>query len=156
MQISQDRIVYFDYTLTDDSGKTLDTSVGKRPLGYMHGRHGIILGLEKAMEGKSTGDSFKVSIAPEEAYGPHRPDLTAVIDRKQFTKNQPIVLGAVVTSNGPKGQKMQARIAKITPEGILLDGNHPLAGKTLHFEVTVTEVRAAEIEELADGKPMKR
>jgi len=155
MQITQDRIVRFDYTLTDDAGKTIDTSTGKQPMAYMHGRRSIIPGVEEALEGKSTGDSMKVEVAPEKAYGPHRAELTAVMPRAQFDKKQPIVVGAVVTSNGPKGQKMQARIAKITPDGVLLDSNHPLAGKTLHFDITVVEVRAPEIEELAEGKPMK-
>lgn len=155
MQITQDRVVRFDYTLTDEAGKKIDSSIGKKPMAYMHGRRAIIPGLEAALEGKAAGESFQVTVAPEEAYGPYRPELSQIIDRKTIGKGQPVFVGGIVSRTEKTGRKLQYRVSKITDEGIVLDQNHPLAGKTLTFDVSIVEVRAAEIEELADGRPVE-
>lgn len=150
MQIAPGKVVLFDYTLTGDDKQTIDTSEGGEPLGYIHGGGNIIGGLEKALEGKSAGDSLKVSIPPAEGYGEHDPEKVQVVPRSR--------IGGV--PNLEEGMQLQATsgghshvvtIAKISGDEITLDSNHPLAGKTLHFDVTVRDVRNATPEELSHG-----
>jgi len=146
MQITSGKVVSLDYTLTDDSGKTLDSSVGGEPLAYIHGNDQIVFGLEKALNGKKVGDAFKVKIEPAEGYGVRD-------DAKVTTISRSKVQGVPNLKEGIQLQAGQqvVTVTKIAGDDVTIDGNHPLAGETLNFDVTVRDVRAATGEEIAHG-----
>jgi FKBP-type peptidyl-prolyl cis-trans isomerase SlyD len=149
MQIAQDTVVSIAYTLSNDAGEVLDAAEQSEPLVYIHGRGQIIPGLETALAGRSTGDTFRIRIPPGDAYGEHDPDLVQEARRSQFGGEEPEV-GMQVEAQGPDGHE---RLTIVAVEGdvVTLDGNHPFAGVPLTFDVTVVEVRAATTQELAHG-----
>lgn len=150
MQIAQDCVALIEYTLTNDAGDVIDSSVGGEPLAYLHGHHNIIPGLEKALSGKVVGDSLKVSIAPAEGYGEMNPSLVEQVPRHLFSGVDQIEVG--MQFHAQTGQGMQViTVTGVEGETITVDGNHPLAGQTLNFDVTIKEVRAASKEELDHG-----
>ncbi len=150
MKIARDTVVTLHYTLTDDSGEVLDTSAGGEPLGYLHGHGNIIPGLEKALEGNSAGFKSVVTISAVEGYG--EKNLNAVFDapRKHFPGDMRLAPGVRVQTQGEHGP-MTLTIVKVTDDSVTLDGNHPLAGRTLHFDVEILAVRGATEEELVHG-----
>jgi FKBP-type peptidyl-prolyl cis-trans isomerase SlyD len=149
MQIAQDTVVSLDYTLTNDDGDVLDTSRDAEPLDYIHGRGQIVPGLENALAGRTTGDTFTVRLEPADAYGEHDPDLVQTAERAQFGGEDPEV-GLQVRAEGPDGDQVLTIVA-VEGDVVTLDGNHPLAGVPLTFEIKVTGVRAATKQELAHG-----
>lgn len=150
MQIAQDNVALIEYTLTNDEGDVIDSSVGGEPLAYLHGHHNIIPGLEKALAGKTVGDSLKVSIEPAEGYGEFNAEMVEVVPRNMFAGVDDIEVG--MQFQAQTGQGMQViTVSAIEGDEVTIDGNHPLAGQTLHFDVTVKEVRAASAEELQHG-----
>ena len=150
MKITTGSVVVFDYTLTDDDKDVIDSSKGSEPLAYIHGEGQIVRGLEKAMEGKSAGDSFKISIAPEEGYGVHDPENISVGPADQIEGGEELEEGMQLHTEGKFGEQTVI-ITKIVGNEVTIDGNHPLAGMTLHFDVTIREVRNATKEELDHG-----
>lgn len=150
MQIAQDSVALIDYTLTNDAGDVIDSSAGGEPLAYLHGHQNIIPGLEKALAGKVAGDSLKVSIPAAEGYGEQNPALVEEVPRHLFQGVEQIEVG--MQFHAQTGQGMQViTVSGVNGDTITVDGNHPLAGQTLHFDVTVKEVRAASQEELDHG-----
>jgi FKBP-type peptidyl-prolyl cis-trans isomerase SlyD len=150
MQIAANTVASFHYTLTNDAGEVLDSSQGRGPLAYLHGAGNIVPGLEQAMEGRIAGDAFKVDVAPEQGYGVHHAQLVQEVPRAAFQGVDAIETGMSFEARTPQGTH-SVTVTKVTAETITVDGNHPLAGQTLHFDVQVTEVRAASQEELAHG-----
>ena len=150
MQIGPNCVVSIYYTLTNDNGEVMDQSPEGKPLLYLHGAAGIIPGLEKELAGKVAGDAFKVMISPEEGYGPHHPEMVQEIPRSSLPNEIEMELGMLYTVNTNNGP-MNVTVVSITPDSITLDGNHPLAGKVLHFEGQVESVREATPEELDHG-----
>jgi FKBP-type peptidyl-prolyl cis-trans isomerase SlyD len=150
MQIAKDKVVSFDYTLTDQTGEVIDSSDGSEPLAYVHGAGSIIPGLESALEGKNPGDKFQVSIAPERAYGERDDDLLQVYPREVLKGVDDIEVGMQFQAQTDQGMQVFTVVA-VEGDDITLDGNHPLAGVTLNFDVTVVDVREATSEELAHG-----
>lgn len=150
MNISKNCIVTLNYTLTDDESETLDTSVGGEPLVYLHGAQNIIPGLEEALEGKKMGDKFKVSIPAEKAYGEHMEEMIQNIPKNQFPPGQDLQPGMKFQANSPQGP-IVLTVVEVGETDIMVDGNHPLAGENLNFDVEVAEVRAATEEELNHG-----
>jgi FKBP-type peptidyl-prolyl cis-trans isomerase SlyD len=150
MKIAKDTVVAFDYTLTDTAGKVLDTSTGGEPLSYLQGSGNIIPGLEKEMEGHEVGDSFKATIAPEQAYGVRREELVAPVGRHAFKGISEIKPGMQFQANTPEGPRV-VTVVSATDDEVTIDANHELAGKTLVFDVKVVSVRAATEEEKAHG-----
>ena len=150
MNISKNCIVTLNYTLTDDENETLDTSVGGEPLVYLHGAQNIIPGLEEALEGKKMGDKFKVSIPAEKAYGEHMEEMIQNIPKNQFPPGQDLQPGMKFQANSPQGP-IVLTVVEVGETDIMVDGNHPLAGENLNFDVEVAEVRAATEEELSHG-----
>ena len=150
MQIAENAVALFHYTLTNDAGEVLDSSRGREPLAYLHGAGNIVPGLEEAMEGKKVGDAFKVDVAPEDGYGLHHEGLVQDVPRAAFQGVDEIEPGMSFQAQTPQGVH-SVTVTKVTPETVTVDGNHPLAGQTLHFDVEVTEVRAATEEELQHG-----
>ncbi len=150
MQIAANSVVLFHYTLTNAAGEQLDSSAGQEPLGYLHGAGNIIPGLENALAGKSVGDKLNVTVAPEEAYGTIKDELIQEVDRANFEGIDEIEPGMQFMAQTPWGQQ-PVTVVKVEGDVITLDGNHPLAGETLTFDVEVVEVRAASEEELSHG-----
>lgn len=150
MQIAQDKVASIEYTLTDNQGQVLDSSVGGEPLAYLHGAGNIIPGLEKALEGKVAGDTFTVTIAPAEAYGEKDESLIQVVPRNMFSGVEDIEVGMQFHAQTDYGMQV-ITVAKVEGDDISVDANHPLAGQTLNFDVKVMEVREASAEELDHG-----
>lgn len=150
MQIAENTVASFHYTLTNDAGEVLDSSRGKEPLTYLQGAGNIVPGLEEAMAGKRVGDSFKVDVAPEDGYGVHHDGLVQDVPRVAFQGVDEIEPGMSFQASTPQGVH-SVTVTKITADTITVDGNHPLAGQTLHFDVEVTDVRAASAEERSHG-----
>jgi FKBP-type peptidyl-prolyl cis-trans isomerase SlyD len=150
MKAASDTIVTLHYTLSDDSGSVLDSSAGGEPLAYLHGHGNIIPGLERALEGVAPGHKAKVVVGPEEGYGEHNPEAVFEAPRAHFPPEMELKPGLRVTADGKNGPVTLVIVA-VNETTCTLDSNHPLAGKTLHFDVEVTGVRAATAEELAHG-----
>ena len=150
MQITTGSVVVFDYTLTDDDKDIIDSSTGSEPLAYIQGEGQIVPGLEKAMEGKKAGDSFKMSVSPEEGYGVHDPENISVVPADQIEGGDELEEGMQLHTEGEFGEQT-VLITKVDGNEVTIDGNHPLAGMTLHFDITIREVRPATKEELDHG-----
>jgi FKBP-type peptidyl-prolyl cis-trans isomerase SlyD len=150
MIISNDKVVTIDYSLTDEEGELIDSSVGEEPLIYLHGHHGIIPGLEQALAGHRTGDKVEVSIPPEEGYGDWDEDLVEVVAKEDFDDPEDLEIGTQFETETDEGARL-ATVIDIEGEDVTVDLNHPLAGMTLNFDVTVLDVRDATAEELAHG-----
>ena len=153
MKIDNNCIVALHYTLTNDQGEQLDSSAGHDPLEYLHGAAGIVPGLENELSGKEAGDKFVVVIKPEDAYGEVQPELMMVVAREQFPEGQDIQPGMTFQAQSSEGEERMLAIASVDGDEITVDGNHPLAGQVLHFDVSVESVRAATEEEVAQGHP---
>lgn len=150
MQIAPNTVATFHYTLTDDGGQVVDSSAGREPLTYLHGQGQIVPGLEQQMEGRQAGDKFDAQVAPEEGYGVHHPELVQEVPREAFQGVADIQPGMQFQGNGPQGV-INVTVTRVEDDKVHIDGNHPLAGKTLHFAIEVTGVREASAEELAHG-----
>ena len=150
MQIGERAVATFHYTLTDAAGKVIDSSDGREPLSYLHGAGNIVPGLEKEMSGKQQGDVFNVIVAPEEGYGMPNPMMIQVVPREAFQGVDTLEVGMEFQAQTPQGP-MSVAIAKLDGDEVTVDGNHPLAGQTLHFAIEVTDVRDASLEELTHG-----
>ena len=142
-QIEERSIVTIEYTLTDDSGKTIDTSVGKEPLTYIHGAGQIVKGLERELNGLKVGDQKKVSVKPEDGYGLPNDKAVQEIPREKVPA-EALKEGETLMMKSPDGRAIPIKIAKVNEKTVVVDLNHPLAGKTLHFDVKVKDIKAAE------------
>lgn len=147
-------VVLFHYTLTDDDGTVLDTSRERdQPLPYLHGSGNIVPGLEAQMTGKAIGDSFKAQVAPADGYGEHNGIAPQPVPRSEFPPEVPMQAGVQLMAQAPDGQAMPIWIHSVNDEMVFIDTNHPLAGKTLHFDVEITGIRDATADEKAHGHP---
>jgi len=150
MTIDSGSVVLFDYTLTDDEKDIIDSSKEGGPLAYLHGEGQIVKGLEKAMTGKKAGDTFSVTVTPEEGYGLPDPEKIAVVTADQIEGGEDLEEGMQLEASNEEGEQIVV-VSKIEGNKVTLDGNHPLAGITLHFDITIREVRSATAEEIAHG-----
>lgn len=150
MQIQENTVVRFDYTLKDDAGQVIDTSDGREPLTYLHGVGQIVPGLEKQMTGKATGDSMQVTVDPAEGYGEKNPQLIGAVPRERFEGVEKIEPGMQFTANTETGPR-NVVVTEVSDTDVTIDANHPLAGQTLHFDISVVEVRTATDEEIDHG-----
>ncbi|MBC52361.1 MAG: peptidylprolyl isomerase [Gammaproteobacteria bacterium] len=148
--IGKNAVVSINYTLTNDAGEVMDTSEGREPLTYLHGANNLIPGLEKEMEGKSTGQSFKVTIPPSEAYGESNPELVQTLSKDMFKGVDKVEPGMGFTAQGPQGEQ-HIVVTAVDGDQVTIDANHPMAGKTLHFAVEIVNVRDASEEEIEHG-----
>jgi FKBP-type peptidyl-prolyl cis-trans isomerase SlyD len=151
MQISTNSVVLIDYTLTNDQGTVIDTSSGREPLAYLQGHQNIISGLESALEGKSAGDRVQVSIAPADGYGERDESLSQAVPRQMFEDADQVTVGMQFHTLTEQGHQQVVTVTAVDAEHVTVDANHPLAGETLNFDVTVVEVREALPEELEHG-----
>ena len=150
MQVQNNTVVSIHYTLTNAKGAVVDSSIEHAPLAYIQGLGHIVPGLEQAMEGKKVGDKFKVSIPPEEGYGLRDETLIDRVPKEAFQGVPEVEVGMEFYADGPNGPIM-ITVKGLDGEDVLVDGNHPLAGEVLNFEIEVTEVRAATPEEAEHG-----
>jgi len=151
MQIKKHSVVTMDYTLRDDENSIIDSSGDSGPFPYIHGAGGIIPGLESAMEGKKVGDKIKVRIPPEEGYGEREESLLQSVPRDNFQGIDDISVGMQFQTPTEDGSQQVVTVITVDDEQVTVDGNHPLAGVPLNFEVTVVEIRDASEEELEHG-----
>lgn len=149
MQVTKDKVVNIEYTLKGDNGEVIDSSVGSDPLSYLHGHHGIIPGLEDALEGKAVGDKLDVTVSPAEGYGEHDVAMIQVVEKKLF-EGMDVSAGMQFQAQTNQGVQV-VTVTQVEGESVTIDGNHPLAGQTLHFDVEVKEIRDASEEELSHG-----
>lgn len=150
MKIQTDAVVSIHYVLRDDAGQVLDQS-GDAPLAYLHGHGNIVPGLEQALEGLESGAKQKAEVAPEKGYGERDDQRLITVQRSQLPEELEPEVGMMLSGQAPDGQPVPFWISEVHETSVTLDGNHPLAGKVLHFEVTVGDIRAASEEELAHG-----
>lgn len=150
MQIAQDKVVLIHYTLKNDAGETLDSSSGGEPLAYIHGQGNLVAGLEKALEGRQSGDKLNVKVEPADGYGVRDDALIQQVPKRQFggANVQP---GMQFHAQTSQGHARVVTVVRIQGDMVTVDGNHPLAGENLNFDVEVTEVREATQEELEHG-----
>ena len=150
MKIAKDKVVSIAYTLRDDNGNILDSSDGREPLAYLHGNGNLIPGLESQLEGRSANESIKVSVPPAEGYGEFDTSQIVNVPRNQFPGVADIAIGMQFTASGPEGERV-VTVTKVDSDNVTVDGNHPLAGQTLNFDVKIVGVREATADELSHG-----
>ncbi len=151
MLIAVNKAVSIDYTLTNDAGEVIDSSAGGAPLVYLHGAGNIIAGLENALEGKQAGDELSVAIEPEDGYGEYSVELVSTLGREMFEGVDQLEVGMQFHASGPDGSMQVVTVRDVDGDEVTVDGNHPLAGQRLNFQVKVVAVRDAAAEELAHG-----
>jgi FKBP-type peptidyl-prolyl cis-trans isomerase SlyD len=150
MKIAKNKVVTIDYTLKDDQNSVIDTSEGQEPLSYIHGAGNLIPGLEKALSGKEPGDALQVSVAPDEAYGTRDEALVQAIPRTRFERADEIEVGMQFQTGSDSGSQV-VTVVGVDGDNISIDGNHPLAGMTLNFDVKIVDVRDATPDEITHG-----
>lgn len=151
MEIATECVATIHYTLTDDSGHVIDKSPEARPLSYLHGAGNIVPGLEKALAGKKPGDALEVDVKPEEAYGERNENLVQAVPREAFKGVDSVEPGMQFKAQTDRGPLL-VTVIEVGEEQVKIDGNHPLAGRKLHFAVEVAEVREASPEEKQLGQ----
>ena len=151
MSIKQNDVVSIHYTLKNDAGEVLDSSEGRGPLEFIQGAGSIIPGLEDAMVDKAEGENFNVTIAPEDAYGEYSESMVQQVNVDEMKGIDNVEAGMQLQAQTEQGPI--PIVVKSVEEGVAtLDANHPLAGETLHFDVTVDGIRQATEEEIQNGQ----
>lgn len=144
------KVVSFHYTLKDESGAVLESSHGEKPLSYLEGGGQIIPGLESELRGMKKGDKKNVNVAAKDAYGEHDQELIVKVPRGQIPKKD-VEVGDQFHAHGPDGEPAVVTVTAVDDQHVTVDGNHPLAGQALTFDVEIAEVRDATSEEVAHG-----
>ena len=142
MTISKDKQVSIEYTLKLDDDSVVDTNVKGDPLTFVFGSGKIIPGLEKELEGMKVGDNKKVTVSPEEGYGESNPKALVEVEKDKIPEGA-LKVGAMLQGQSAEGAEVYARVSEVRESTVVLDHNHPLAGKTLHFDVKITGVSDA-------------
>jgi FKBP-type peptidyl-prolyl cis-trans isomerase SlyD len=150
VEITADKVVLIHYTLKDDSGAVLDSSAGGEPLAYIQGHGNLVPGLEKALEGKRGGNTVAVTVSAAEGYGTRNEALVQRVPKRSLQGSGEIRKGMRFQAQTDDGMRLFT-VTAIAGDMVTLDGNHPLADQTLHFDVEVVEVRGATTEELEHG-----
>ena len=157
-------LVSFDYTLTGPDGKVIETSKGKEPLKYVHGQKAMIPGLEKELNGMKVGGEKHVTVKPEDAYGPINKSAFQEVPKENLPANA-LKVGAVLAAKSPEGMVIPVRVHEIKEKTVVMDMNHPMAGKTLIFDVKIVDIQpappptaqpAAPAKPAAPGQPTKK
>ncbi len=150
MTIQNNKVITINYVLKDDQGILIDESKDGS-FCYLHGASNIIPGMEDALDGHSKGDEFNLVIEPADAYGEYNPNLTQVVDRTMFEGNDDIKAGMQFQAQDQQGHVMIITVSDVDGDNITIDGNHPLAGITLHYDIEVVDIRDATEDELSHG-----
>ena len=149
-QIAKDVVVGIDYRLTVADGTEVDKTADRGPMEYLHGHQNIIPGLEKELEGHEVGDKLDVTVGPDQGYGEHDGERVVQVNREKLGFEAEV--GSVVSAKLPDGREQHLLVAEIEGDTVTLDGNHPLAGQTLRFEVSIASIREATGEEIVNGQ----
>ncbi len=150
MQVTNQKVVTLDYTLTEDQGEVIDQSQDGQ-FAYLHGSNNIIPGLEQALDGREPGEELSVTLEPEDAYGERDERLIQNVPKDMFPEEAEIAVGNQFQAQGPDGSPILLTVTDIQEQEVEVDANHPLAGQTLNFAVKVIDVRDPSDEELAHG-----
>jgi len=150
MQIDTHKVVTLNYTLKDDDGNVIDQS-SDASFVYLHGASNIVPGLENALQGKASGDEFSVAVQPEEGYGVRDDTRVQAVPRAMFDDDAEIAPGMQFHAQGPDGGQLVVTVMQVEDDQVTVDGNHPLAGVILNFDVSVVDVRDATREEIDHG-----
>ena len=143
--IKNGSVVSFEYTIFDENGKVIDSSRGKEPVTYTHGQQQIIPGLEKKLSGMEINEEKNVRLSPDEAFGPVDPNGFQEVPKDNIPAED-LKVGTTVQVRGRQGEDLDLRVHEIKEESVVLDLNHPLAGKTLNFGVKVLDIQPGESE----------
>jgi FKBP-type peptidyl-prolyl cis-trans isomerase SlyD len=135
-------LVSFDYTLKSTDGKVIETSKGREPLKYIHGQRMMIPGLEKELAGMKVGDEKHVTVKPEDGYGPINKNAFQEVPKEKIPANG-LKVGAMLAAKSPEGRVIPMRVAEIKEKTVVMDMNHPMAGKTLVFDVKIVAIQPA-------------
>lgn len=146
MQVAKDKVVSIHYTLKNSEGQVLDSSANREPLNYLHGRGNLIKGMENGLEGKKEGDKFDLKVSPQDGYGVRKDNMIQQVPMKAFGE-QKVEQGMQFQTD--KGQTVT--VTEVGADAVTVDGNHPLAGVELNFDVEVLEVRSATDSEMEHG-----
>jgi FKBP-type peptidyl-prolyl cis-trans isomerase SlyD len=146
MEIRRNKVVALDYTLKDDAGTVIDKS-GKTPLYYLHGHSNLVPGLEEALEGRKAGDNIEVSVPPEKGYGTRDPKLVSSLPKSRLPEGASPMKGQRYNLQ-VGNQTRTVTVTKVRINDVEIDANHALCDKTLHFAVTIRQVRDATKTEL--------
>ncbi len=146
MQITKNKVASIHYTLRDDEGTVIDSSEGRDPLAYLHGAGNLIQGMEEGLEGKSKGEKLQLKIDPEKGYGEKDENLVQQVPRSSFG-TQEVKTGMRFSTN----QGGVVTVTEVGLESVTVDGNHPLAGVPLNFDVEIIDVRNATADEITHG-----
>jgi len=149
--IGDNLVVSMHYKLTDDDENVIDSSEGSDPLVYLHGTGNIIPGLEKELVGKVAGDSLSVRVEPDEGYGEIVPELIETVEISAFEGVDSVEAGMSFEAQGPDGSAQQIVVKEVDGDEVTIDGNHPLAGVVLHFDIEIVDVREATEKEVDHG-----
>ena len=152
MIIESESVVAFNFTVKDEGENVLESSPPGQPLVYLHGAGNLALGLEKGLKGLKLGDKETITVYPEEGFGEVDPSLKLKANKSQFPSEIKIEKDRVLERD-EKGVKKRFRIMAVDGDTIYMDGNHPMAGKTLHYSVDIVSIRPATEEELEKGQP---
>jgi len=150
MLIDNNKVITINYTLKNDDGNLIDES-NDGSFCYLHGADNIIPGMEQALHGKTKDDQLQLSLKPDEAYGEYVEALTQIVDRAMFDVNDTIEAGMQFQAQSENGQMIMITVTSVDGDNVTIDGNHPLAGETLHYDITVVDVRDATEEEISHG-----
>ncbi|MBC7531564.1 MAG: peptidylprolyl isomerase [Oligoflexus sp.] len=150
MTVSQNLVVTMNYSVKDEDGKIIDSSEGHEPLSFIQGTGSIIPGLEREILGKRKGDKFTIRVLPEDGYGPVDPSLVEIVPRAQFAGVKNLAVGMQLQAQ-TDDDTMVVTVVSLSEDEVTVDENHPLAGKTLDFELELLDVRDATAEELQHG-----
>ena len=153
MTVAAGKVVAIHYTLRDAEGAVIDESGDEGPLQYLHGAENIVPGLEDGLAGKAVGETVKVEVPPEKGYGHSDPSGIQVVERKVFPDDVDVQVGMHFGAEGPNGEVVPVWVTKVEGDQLTVDFNHPLAGKTLHFEVSIADIRDATDQERDHGHP---
>ncbi len=150
MKIEKNVVVSLAYKVKTEDGVVVDQSSVEAPLDYLHGHNSLIVGLEKALEGKVVGDKFSITVAPEEAYGEHMDEMIQRVPANVFQGVEQIEVGMRFLADTDQGP-IPVEVTEVDGDEVVVDGNHMLAGQTLTFDVEVVAVREATEEEVQHG-----
>ena len=150
MQLTKDKVATLNYTLKDKDNNIIDES-SDGSFRYLHGANNIIPGLENALEGKEAGDQLNVVVEPEDAYGERSLEQIQRVPKDMFPPDVDIKEGMQFHAQAPSGTPVIVTVTAIDGDEVVIDGNHPMAGMQLHFEVELVEVRDATEEEMEHG-----
>jgi FKBP-type peptidyl-prolyl cis-trans isomerase SlyD len=141
--IKNGHVVTFEYTVSDDENTFTETNKGEEPITFTQGAHEIIPGLENAFLGMTLNEEKHIRLPAEDAYGPIIPEYFRELSKSELPPGN-LTVGTVLRGPGPNGQEVTVRIHEVKEESVIVDFNHPLAGKALNFDVKVLDVRPGE------------